>query len=256
MKKLISYFFTALLAIAALSSCSSTPALEEVAKQADKKCPVTMPGVGRMESVTFENGTLTYKCLVLNRSFNLKAMEGNEAMMKEAMRPMLSGILLKDKRMGELLVDEKASLAVNYYTKGPKAADITIVFSPDEIKAVMDGKVADDTMTKLKGQIAITSAQCPIRVDSDTKITSLSVENGYVVYTYSMNESSDPEIISDFNENKEAVAASILETMRHGGKDIKAIINLAKDADCGFMYRYIGDKSGDVCEIKIEKGQF
>lgn len=256
MKKLINLLFAAILAAAALSSCSSTSELEAIAKQADKKCPVTVPGIGRMESVTFEDGTLTYKCLVLNRSFNLKAMEGKEDMIKEAMNPMLSGLLKKDKRMGKLLVDADASLAVNYYTKGAKASNVTVVFSPEEIAAVLDGKVSSDPMSKLKGQLSVTNAQCPIKVDSDTEITSLSLENGYVVYTYSMKEIEDPEIIANFNENKEEVAASILQTMRHGGKDIKAIIDMAKDADCGFLYRYIGEKSGDVCEIKIEKNQF
>lgn len=256
MKKLINFFFVAIIAAVFLSSCSSTTELEAIAKQADKKCPLTVPGIGRMESVTFEDGTLTYKCLVLNRSFNLKAMEGKEEMMKEAMNPVLSSLLMKDKRMGKLLVDANASLAINYYTKGAKASNVTVVFSPEDISRVLDGKVSSDPLSKLKGQLSITNAQCPIKVDSDTEISSLSLENGYVVYTYSMKEVDDPEIIANFNENKEEVAESILQTMKSGGKDIKAIIDMAKDADCGFLYRYIGKKSGDVCEIKIEKDRF
>lgn len=256
MRKFISYLFAAIVAITALSSCKSTPALEDVAKQADKQCPVTMPGVGRMESVVYEDGALTYKCLVLTRGFNLKAMEGKEELLKEAMRPMLSGILLKDKRIGELLVDENASLAVNYYTKGAKPASVTVSFTPDEIKDVLDGKVPDDPVSKLKGQIAVTAVQCPIKVDSDTKITSLSLENGYVVYTYLLKDSGDSDMIARFNENKDEVAENILETIHRGGKDIRAIVDLTKKAGYGFKYRYIGEKSGDMCEIKIENRQF
>lgn len=256
MKSIICKLFVAVMAVMTVS-CSSGPSLEQLVEETNKHMPVTMPGVGQIKSIDYADNTITYNCLVLNRSFNLKALEGHEAEMKLAIAPMLPNLLNngKNKIFAEKLVEDKASLAVHYYTKGPKAADVTVTFTPEELKDVIDGKVDESPETKLKSQIVVSNLQTPQRIDSETTMASIEANNGYVVYTFEMNEKRNPEIIDNLNENMEELRQSTAETIHSNAKDIKAIVQACKDANYGVLYRYVGVPSGKVAEVKFEASE-
>lgn len=236
-------------------ACSSGPSLKEEAERANQSCPMNLPGVGKMESITFDDNTLTFRCLVLNRNFPLKQLEGKEELMKAAIMPMLPNLLKADKGMlGKALEEEKASLAVNYYSKGPKGADITVTFTPEEIKDVMEGKIADDDKTKLRMQVEVSNAMCPIRVDGETEMTGIKYDNDYVVYEYSVDDSETPDMMSTLNEHKDELTKDIKRSMKTD-RSVREIVKLTKSAGAGFIYRYNGKSSGEVCEVKFENSE-
>lgn len=255
MKSLFLKTFAAIVAVMAMASCSSGPSLQEEAERANKACPVTLPGTGKIESVTYADNTLTFKCLILSRALPLKQFEGKEDLMKAAIMPMLPSFLNADNgKLIEAMEKENASLAVNYYSKGPKAADITVKFTPEEIKDVMDGKIASDDKTKLKMQVALSNAVCPIRVDKDTEMTSIEYDGNYVIYVFTVNDSDDPELISTVNEHSDEMRKDIANTMKRD-KSVRDIVKLTKAAGAGFAYRYQGKTTGQVCEVKFENSE-
>lgn len=256
MKSIICKLFAAIVAVMAVS-CSSGPSLEQLVAETNKHMPVTVPGVGQIKSIDFANNTLTYQCLVLNRSFNLKALEGHENEMKAAIAPMLPNLLNtgKNKVFTEKLIDDKASLAVRYYTKGPKAAELTVTFTPEDLQDIIDGKINDTPEAKLKSQVAVSKLQTPQRIDSETTMSSIDAKDGYIVYTFEMNEKRNPEIIDNLNENMEELRNSTAQTIHSNAKDIKAIVQACKDANYGILYRYVGVPSGKVAEVKFESSE-
>lgn len=256
MKSIICKLFAAIVAVMAVS-CSSGPSLEQLVAETNKHMPVTVPGVGQIKSIDFADNTLTYQCLVLNRSFNLKVLEGHEDEMKAAIAPMLPNLLNtgKNKVFTEKLIDDKASLAVRYYTKGPKAAEVTVTFTPEDLQDIIDGKINDTPEAKLKSQVAVSKLQTPQRIDSETTMSSIDAKDGYIVYTFEMNEKRNPEIIDNLNENMEELRNSTAQTIHSNAKDIKAIVQACKDANYGILYRYVGVPSGKVAEVKFESSE-
>lgn len=235
-------------ALATLMTACGGPSLQDQVDAMNKTLPQTARGLGRIQEATLDGNTITLNVTVLNRTFNLKALEQHPEALKAAMMPFLSGII-KTNKLGETLVDADGSLAIHFETKGPKKADVTVTFTPEDIQNILDDKVADDPMTKLQTQVAVTQAQCPIRVDSDTQMTGIKIAGGNVVYEYEVNEKDDPEIIKNLNDNKAELTKSIKDTMRKGGRDIRAIVDLTKEAGCGMEYLYKGVPSGQTCSI-------
>lgn len=161
----------------------------------------------------------------------------------------------KNKVFTEKLIDDKASLAVRYYTKGPKAAELTVTFTPEDLQDIIDGKINDTPDAKLKSQVAVSKLQTPQRIDSETTMSSIDAKDGYIVYTFEMNEKRNPEIIDNLNENMEELRNSTAQTIHSNAKDIKAIVQACKDANYGILYRYVGVPSGKVAEVKFESSE-
>lgn len=96
--------------------------MESIVEEANKHCPIKLKGMGKIESLEFENNTLTYNCLVTTRNFNLSAMEGHEEEMKYAFLTMLPDILNSkgNEAITKKLIDDNSSLAFHLYSKGIK----------------------------------------------------------------------------------------------------------------------------------------
>lgn len=254
MKSILLKSMAAAVALMAVA-CSSGPSLKEEAERANKACPVTLNGMGKIESVTYDDNTLTFRCLVMSRAFPLQQLVGKEDLMKAAIMPMLPKLLQSDNgRLGEALEKDNASLAVNYYSKGPKGADITVVFTPAEIKDIMEGKVADDEQTKLRMQVELSNSMCPMPVDKETEMTSISYDGNYVIYLFTVDDSDDPTTIATVNEHKDELRKDLAKTMKTD-RSVRDIVKLTKGADAGLIYRYKGKNSGDVCEVKFENSE-
>ncbi|MCM1517641.1 MAG: hypothetical protein NC117_03285 [Pseudoflavonifractor sp.] len=254
MKSILFRLFAVVVAAMAVA-CS--PSLESQVENANKQCPIKVAGVGQITSIDYKDNTVVYNCLVQTRSFNLAAFEGHEEEMKTAMMPMLSELVDGDGSIGQVLVDNGASLAVRYYTDGPGSGSVTVSFSPDELKAVMAGEVKDDPETKLKTQVEVSRVQCPVKVDGSTTLTDIKAENGYVVYIYEIVEAGDDEdVIDSLNDSKEEIRETLRDSMSDKtDKNVAATIKACKDANYGIIYKYVGQTSGKVCEVKFESSE-
>lgn len=255
--KMKSIFFKVFAVVIAAMAVSCSPSLESQIENANKQCPIKVAGVGQIKSIEYDDNTVIYNCLVTNRGFNLAALEGHEAEMKTAMMPMLSSLVEGDNSIGQALVDNNASLALHYYTEGPRSSSVTVTFTPEELKAVMAGEVKDDPETKLKTQIQVSRVQCPMKVDSSTTLTDITADNGYVVYTYELKEEGeDEDIIESLNENKDEIRGTLRESMNDkSDKNVAATIKACKDANYGIVYKYVGKASGKTCEVKFESSE-
>lgn len=134
MKKLIFRLFVAIIAVMSITSCQSSPSLEDIAKQASKECPVQMPGLGQLTSISYKDNNITYNVLVLNQAFDIQLLEENKDEFKAGAAPMMQKLLneQKDKELTDKMLEEKAGFAFRFYRKVPKE-EVVIVFTPDEV---------------------------------------------------------------------------------------------------------------------------
>lgn len=132
---------------------------------------------------------------------------------------------------------------------------MTVTFTPDDLKDIIDGKINENPEAKLKSQITVSKLQTPQRIDGETTLASIDAKDGYVVYTFEMNEKRVPEIIDNLNENMAELRKSTEESIHSNAKDIKAIVQACKDANYGILYRYVGVPSGKVAEVKFESSE-
>lgn len=263
MRKIISFAIAGVMAFV-VASCGGSSDLGVIAQLENKKCPVKIPGIGSITSVEYSGDTLRFNCSVSNRALNLASMAEHPEAMKQAVMPLLPD-LLKNDDLGNKLLENKAYLSLHYYSKGPKrpkglsksvkfpsAADIDVVITPDEIKDIMEGKIADSPKDKLAAQIAMANAQCPMKVDSETTLESVAVEGNSLIYVYSIDESgSNSDIIDVINENSDNTRNDIVSSIKTS-PEFKPIIKACNDAGLNIIYRYKGATSGKTCDITID----
>lgn len=254
------------LCIAALAFTSCSPSMESIVEEANKHCPIKLKGMGKIESLEFENNTLTYNCLVTTRNFNLSAMEGHEEEMKYAFLTMLPNILNSkgNEAITKKLIDDNSSLAFHLYSKGiknprlkgPKAADITVTFGPEDLRQVVDGKVDNSPEIKLKSMTALSNLQLPQRIDSETTFAAVVAKDNNVYYTYEVDESRDPETMTQIEANKDQLREFLAQTVKSKDPNIRQVTKLCKEANYGVVYRYVGEKSGKTLEFAFSPSEF
>lgn len=106
--------------------------------------------------------------------------------------------------------------------------------------------LASCTESKLQKIVESTNADCPISMGSLGEATSMTLEDGMVVFTYSIDESYVD--IDALRENQEASKASVLSALCQNSKEMFAAM---KEENAGLILKYIGKTSKKTFIIKI-----
>lgn len=240
----------------ALMSCSFAKSeLKKVVEEVNKECPVSYGIVGELSGVEYdedENEVVMTVALNKNLPMNLSALEGVKGNLKRATMgswadsddviEMMKKIANADARLTMVMRSEKTG------------ESLKIKFSENEVKEVADGKVTPITNREmLQIMVASTNAQCPMQMDEMTVLTSVSLEGDYFVYVYSIDESELP--IESIRQNKGMVKENIRPMLQSDDPAIKMVLKLCNEANVGITYRYVGNSSGDACDIQFSPSE-
>lgn len=126
--------------------------------------------------------------------------------------------------------------------------------SSSDAVALLDDEselTADDIRTALTEGLSEADDECPYEAGNGMSITSIKMSGNYAVYTVECDE--DFVSIASLKVSKSSVKETLIEELTSGNDDdVKSLIDNLKAIGGGIIYKYVGDTSGDVCNIKIE----
>lgn len=255
MKKIL---FTAFLMLAVFTfySCDlSKKKLQSGIETANKECPIDLGMVGEISSIVFDDETdevILTMTISKEMSLNTSALKKQE----NALRKSMLGVWAKSEAgmtlMKELaMADAKFSIVIQPEDSNES---LKINVSKEEIKELAEGKIAPiSSRDMLDMMITSSNAQCPMQMDEVTILSSVSIEGSDLVFNYSIDENSMS--LEALEQNKATIKAELKEGFSSQDPMMKRIVSICKEANVGFVHRYVGNVTGKACVIRFSPSE-
>lgn len=231
-----------------LGGCSS-PAdkLEKSVEAENAQCPIGIGMIGSMTSIKYdkaENNVLI-NFLIKSDVVPLKEIKNADIMFSKIMKAGLSGS--DKKEVIQMVREAGASMTIRFVDDQNPALTTEIKFSSDDINEIAESNLSDEEINSiiLENQIAIDNSHCPMTIDEGLKIISVAEEDSNVVYTCQLDE--DFNDIKLFEPLKEELRANMKENF--SDPTMKEFLSLLVALNKGFVFRFVGDKSGTTIDI-------
>lgn len=237
-------FFVAILMV----SCQDSK-LKQIVEQLNQECPMSMGEAGEFTSVQYEDGNVVMNYTINEDYLDIDALNKNKDVLKDYGTTFIQNATGDTKELIDALSKEGAGWTIRF--KGQTSGKtVSLTLSRNDILNASKVDVKDkDPLSIIEGVIRLTNAQMPEDIEEGLTITEVSLEDRYVVYNVSCDES----IISirALRENTQELKSEILGNFDMSNMAIAKFIQNCKKANVGIAYRYIGNDSGKSCLIKI-----
>ena len=242
-RKIKSFVTLCILAVVALCvSCQQKSKIQLMVEDAQKQCPIDMGVIGKVSSVTYENGELVMELCMNEEVFNLDMISADkEAAKRSALNSMatqtddLKGLL-------DEVIKEKASFVYRYVgEKSKKLVEVRLTY--EELQKALNTTPEDvDYEAEFRSQMEAANAQCPYQSSATTVLDSVTVNDDYLVYNYTIDE--DNMDMNGMIENPDEVKATLAESLRMNMSAMRMFALSCVETNHGISYHYIGNKSG------------
>ncbi|MGN1354065.1 MAG: hypothetical protein ACI4V2_04060 [Alloprevotella sp.] len=107
-----------------------------------------------------------------------------------------------------------------------------------------------EAFERLEREVLIFNAQCPFTVDDATVCSGCEIENGDVCYYYVVDEESLGKSISTIMESSSAgIKLNLIDNLRQAKS--QGLLDLCRQCGANIIYRYGGETTGEVYDIRI-----
>lgn len=251
MKKYLFIFSALLLMVMSMTSCIDSKLKREIAL-ADVQCPISLGVAGELSNMEYEDGNVIFRYEINDDLIDVKVFGSNPGMMRQNVMMTLGNMNGKAKDILQLLVDEEASLTMIYKGRS-RGEEASITLSTDDIREICKGSTKADPLTILQGELDITNAQYPQPMGNGIVMMKVEIEGDYVVYVASVDENNIS--VADLKANAAGVKQNVMQVINQGDIAMNQFKNMCKNAHKGLSYKYVGDTSGEVCQIFIETSE-
>lgn len=125
-------------------------------------------------------------------------------------------------------------------------------------KTNSDSKLSSDDyefISALQSEVEDLNAACPSDMGDGMTMSSVKLEDKYVIYSIQVNETEDFNV-ANMKGNKQMLKSELMrELVDDPDPDIQEYCKACANAGIGIKYRYTGLQSGDICEVTIESDQ-
>lgn len=241
-----------LLSLFFLAACSNhgRDGLAAYAELQNKSCPQVVDG-----ELILTDYDYSKDCNVFTLNYSVRELGGTVASMRTAEKPLrrIIGQNFRNESLGgllALLLEAKAEMRVRFI--GEITGDtLDIDFVPDDIISIAaDAERELSDMERLESLVANENSRCPQYIDGDSLvITSMTIEEPYIVLSYSFN----PQAY-DFAELDSAALRAKFEPGLH---DIlvkgagREQLSLMKKLNLGMRYRFQPTDSKSAFSVNI-----
>jgi len=250
MKKTISLLAICMIALLSLTSCLNklkNAALENIATEANKSCPVQLSQMITMTGVKVDGDYFVYTYDV---SENIASLE-QLVEMCEIDREMTIVNLAQSADTKELAtVLDETGKTLRYIYKGVVSGkEIIHDIQPSEILDFDKTNIASIIKKKLVKSVEQTNANCPMLVDGMTLLTSVVMNDNFFCYNYMVDE--DQISIERLSDNIETMIATIHESAFDENGSMNSLVNNCKLIGYNIIYQYEGSNTGDYIKLKL-----
>ena len=185
-------------AVVLLASCVSGERshLRLMLEQVNKECPIDLGQMGVFESIGYDDSenivVFTYN---LNEDYtNIASLAGANEQQKQFMANFLKRDGSEQKFLEQMV---KADAGLKCVYRGSESRDsVILLMSAEELREIAAADIAaDNELRTLESMVAISNAQCPQVLDEGLSMTSATIEDNYIVFSFSY----DPEQYEKLN---------------------------------------------------------
>ena len=239
--------------VAMCVSCNSNKSKLQIAvEEAQKQCPMDMGVIGKVSSFTYENGVLTIEMCMNENIFKVDALSTDIDAAKRSALNSLSTLTGDIKNVMSELVNEKAALVYRYVgDQTQKSVEVKLTY--EEVEAAINASPDDvNYEEELQSQIKTANTQCPNQVDQMTVLDSISQNDEFVIYNYTVAE--DNIKITDMEGQATNMKAMLAANMQQNMAAMRIFLLCCINTNHGLQYRYVGSESGQEFNIYFAKG--
>lgn len=254
MKKLLLATVMLLFTLTIVSCDSSKKKLNAAIEAVNEECPVDIGITGEFSEATYDmENNVVALTFTLSEQMPMKPSALNR-LKNTIKRCILSGWVSDEesKKIVKMMVDADSRLCVVVNRNG-KTDNLEIEVANSELKEIANGKVDSVSPREMLDVMAATvNAQCPIRVDNATIMSSAAIEGNNFVYNYSINEN-----VVDVDELGEGTGLKehIIQGLRCNDPAVNEFLENCKKANVSLAYRYTGNQTGKTCFIKVDASE-
>lgn len=251
--------FSALLMTLILPACQSEAyrQLKTSVEQMDKECPIDLGSLGTMETCVLDeaskNVDVTIQLSGVVGANTLKILKEASDITRDQLRVAHHQQLSEpDFRIFiESLIETGVSLTYNYLPPTPDGNTYSITFTAEQLKDAVDNPLMQTEIDRisLNNTLTMERLNCPYSTGTPgLDITSVAVENDYVIYTVTTDESLYN--LDSIEQNIDAIKQNIRATLRNNPA-ARAQCEIFNANGLGLTYRYLGSESGRSLDIQL-----
>lgn len=234
--------------------CSQKTKLEAGIEAANKQCPISLGMAGEVTAIRFDGKNVVYELSVDEAFLNLEALGKSPEAMKAGIGTMLSNPKGDVKKTLELVIETGSG--IKYVYKGKQSGkEASCYLNTDELKQLLDANLSQAELDRrqLEEIVNLTNASLPMAVDQATQLDKLSIEEGQVVYDYTIDESKIS--MSVLKERQAQLREQIRSSWSAGDVSMKMFLDACRKCGKGIGYRYVGNASGEMLYIVFDSAE-
>lgn len=115
----------------------------------------------------------------------------------------------------------------------------------------------EETLKQLQAEVESINAECPMQVDEITTWKSFGIEDGNIVYSYTVSSVegfSDEEFANELSKNIDGLKEqnyTALKEQYNTDADVHTAMSLVKKAEMGIIYRYTMAETGRSIDVVL-----
>lgn len=232
----------------AFLSCNGGSKLKELVNEMKAVCPISMGNMGVIDGIEFDNNTIIMTYLLQDGVIDFNGVMANEESFRNNI--LLGYANNTDeglKKFLEAIIEEGANLQLVF--KNKSGEDVTLFFTSEELKKNSPGTDANPEVL-LKTIADNARLQTPQLIDEGLVITDVTLDDNYLTYVYSCDESLYD--IDFMNENDDLVRTEIITGFAFNDAIQNRLLVLLDQTNRELAYRYVGESSGKNCTFFVK----
>lgn len=228
--------------------CSRKTKLEAGIESAGKQCPISLGTAGEVTAIRFDGTDVVYELSVDDAYLNLDALGKSPESMKAGIGAMLSNPTGDVRKTLELVVEARSGIKYVYRGK-TSGKEVSCYLNADELKQLLNVSLSpgDIDIKQLEEIVNLTNVSLPVAVDEATQLDKLTMEDGQVVYDYTIDEEKIKMAL--LKENEANLKQQIQSSWTMDDTSMKMFLEACIKCGKGLGYRYVGDTSGEMLYI-------
>lgn len=238
-------------ACAVFVACLGQSRLEKIVKAMNEECPLSMGSIGEITSVEIVDGNALCNLMIDEQYMNIQALKDNVEVLRQN---ILTSFMNPSKEMADLITELKRSDAglIYKYTGKQTGNSFQVVLSAEDIRNASKADPDNsDPMERMQAEINSSNLQCPMSMDIGITITSLELEEEYVVYNITVDEDlvNMLELKANSSQMEQVFRTNLLSQQDAVSTNF---VKLCREVKRNMLYRFKGSASGEILEIKVD----
>lgn len=219
--------------------------LKKEVAAANRSCPIPFGEAATLSSMKYDEGANAVQFFFSIDDYTFDVFRQSSDVLKEQI--LMSLQTEECKKMLELMDKANSSLELIFKQKRGNE-EVRLMVTAEELRNVLKGtkNTAADSRRQLENIIQMENSVCPYEIEAGMTMSRVYLDGDKAIYECIVDE--DAYDVGILQQSNEEVKESIAEEFANE-QTMKNAAAIFAENNVEVVYRYVGDKSGDWCEI-------